>query len=454
MEKTCEFCGVPRPVVYCQADAAFLCLSCDAKVHSANALSGRHSRDLVCDSCREGPAFVRCLDHSMLLCRGCESRLHEAFSRHKKLMLKSFTGCPSAKHFAALWGFNFAQQARARSESCVSSTACGGESDEPEMGSSNQQLKTLNNDQQEENSSLIMQQILDLKKLQLTEDDNQSSPTLSSSGKLDAGLDRQLKELEDLQSFNNPSQELKSECFLSPMSQLDHLSCSSSVGGDSCCQHRGSLDSSQFWSQNLQDLGVCEDLGRLDDFDMPDVDVSFRNFDDLFTSDVDVTRPLLEDHDFMWSDIEKDASIDESGNIHTKTTQDVSASSISIDKNMKSKNEAYLSDYISYQLSRTTEDSPHLIRSPCSASFSPSRLSVESSGSDFLDIAYSANFTQAEGGEGSTKISKERKKARLDEKQSQLAKRKTKADTRKRIKGRVVNVRGYGCDTVKVTKSY
>lgn len=107
MEKTCEFCGAPGAVVYCQADAALLCLSCDAKVHSANALFSRHSRTLICDSCKGKPAHVRCLDHLMLLCQQCDLRLHKSFSNHKKLMISSFTGCPSAKHFAALWGFHF-----------------------------------------------------------------------------------------------------------------------------------------------------------------------------------------------------------------------------------------------------------------------------------------------------------------------------------------------------------
>ena len=106
MERTCEFCGAPQPVVYCQADAALLCLSCDSKVHSANALFSRHSRTLLCDSCKQNPSFIRCLDHSMLLCQHCDSRLHNTSTAHKKLMIGSFTGCPSAKHFATIWGFD------------------------------------------------------------------------------------------------------------------------------------------------------------------------------------------------------------------------------------------------------------------------------------------------------------------------------------------------------------
>lgn len=105
MEKICEFCTAFRPVVYCKADAAHLCLSCDAKVHSANALSNRHLRTLLCDACRYRPSCVRCLDHQMFLCRSCDRSLHGLSSQHRKRAVSSYMGCPSAKDFAALWGF-------------------------------------------------------------------------------------------------------------------------------------------------------------------------------------------------------------------------------------------------------------------------------------------------------------------------------------------------------------
>ncbi|MFS7897196.1 putative transcription factor interactor and regulator Znf-B family [Helianthus anomalus] len=37
-------------MVYCKSDEAYLCLSCDQNIHSANALSKCHSRTLVCDN--------------------------------------------------------------------------------------------------------------------------------------------------------------------------------------------------------------------------------------------------------------------------------------------------------------------------------------------------------------------------------------------------------------------
>lgn len=92
--------------MYCKADAAHLCLSCDAKVHSANTLSNRHPRTIVCEMCRNRPAFVQCFQHQMFICRVCDSAQHDLSSQHQRKVICSFVGCPSAKDFAALWGFD------------------------------------------------------------------------------------------------------------------------------------------------------------------------------------------------------------------------------------------------------------------------------------------------------------------------------------------------------------
>lgn len=108
MEKRCEFCSALYPIVYCKADAAHLCLSCDLKVHSANALSYRHPRTLVCESCRYNPAQFRCFDHGMFMCQSCDVSHHVSF-QHRKTVISCFVGCPSAKDLAALWGFEFSK---------------------------------------------------------------------------------------------------------------------------------------------------------------------------------------------------------------------------------------------------------------------------------------------------------------------------------------------------------
>ncbi|XP_059649668.1 putative zinc finger protein At1g68190 isoform X3 [Cornus florida] len=293
MEKCCEFCMALRPVIYCKADAAHLCLCCDAKVHSANALSNRHSRTLVCESCSYRPACVRCSDHKMFICRGCDQSLHEDPSRHQKRVISSYIGCPSAKDLASLWGFDlneldsnalpslfvFEDQVNVNCDiprqslpqvrgfalaSKVNSTAsifCA----ESEVGSSNQNSK-------QQNTRLILQQIIDLKRLQLTEDSNptlirgQAQTNISSSEydksqnierNLDQHLQHSLGHGADLLQMDSPHQELNVEPFPLPFSQLEHLIYPSAVGN--------SLNEDIFWQckspvQNGQDTSVTSSV--------------------------------------------------------------------------------------------------------------------------------------------------------------------------------------------------
>lgn len=66
---------------------------------------------------------------------------------------------------------------------------------------------------------------------------------------------------------------------------------------------------------------MCKELGCLgDDFNIPDVDVTFRNFEDLLTGNPDLTQALFEDSDPMSLDIEK-ASMNKFENSRIETTQ-------------------------------------------------------------------------------------------------------------------------------------
>ena len=106
MEVACDLCGEVQATVYCRADSARLCLSCDRHVHDANALSQRHSRTLICHGCNVGPAGVRCTSCRTCFCQTCDDHTHSssmAASQHKRHVLESFTGCPSATELAALW---------------------------------------------------------------------------------------------------------------------------------------------------------------------------------------------------------------------------------------------------------------------------------------------------------------------------------------------------------------
>lgn len=47
---SCELCD-SEASIYCQADDAFLCGKCDARVHAANFLAQRHIRCFLCTDC-------------------------------------------------------------------------------------------------------------------------------------------------------------------------------------------------------------------------------------------------------------------------------------------------------------------------------------------------------------------------------------------------------------------
>ncbi|XP_011079175.1 zinc finger protein CONSTANS-LIKE 12 [Sesamum indicum] len=100
-EPQCEFCGVARAVVYCKPDEARLCLQCDGCVHSANALSRRHLRSLICDKCVSQAATVRCLDEKLSLCEACDSCCFGL--EHRRLKLSFYSGCPTPAEFSKIW---------------------------------------------------------------------------------------------------------------------------------------------------------------------------------------------------------------------------------------------------------------------------------------------------------------------------------------------------------------
>ncbi|KAF3445301.1 hypothetical protein FNV43_RR14996 [Rhamnella rubrinervis] len=104
----CDFCGDQRSMVYCRSDAACLCLSCDRNVHSANALSRRHSRTLLCERCNSQPASVRCTEEKVSLCQNCDWMGHgnsTSASSHKRQTINCYSGCPSASELSSIWSF-------------------------------------------------------------------------------------------------------------------------------------------------------------------------------------------------------------------------------------------------------------------------------------------------------------------------------------------------------------
>ncbi|RZR89447.1 hypothetical protein BHM03_00017201 [Ensete ventricosum] len=109
----CDHCGeAGTAVLYCRADAARLCLACDADVHAANALAQRHTRGPICDSCAAAPAVALCAADGLALCAACDDDTHGAFgpSSHPRTAIESFSGSLSAIELAAAWGFDLASK--------------------------------------------------------------------------------------------------------------------------------------------------------------------------------------------------------------------------------------------------------------------------------------------------------------------------------------------------------
>ncbi|KAL2609603.1 hypothetical protein R1flu_028176 [Riccia fluitans] len=97
MPKPCDACQSSSAVVYCKADAAFLCAGCDSKVHGANKLAQRHERVWVCEVCEVAPAVVTCKADAAALCVSCDTDIHSAnplARRHERTPVTPFYKCP------------------------------------------------------------------------------------------------------------------------------------------------------------------------------------------------------------------------------------------------------------------------------------------------------------------------------------------------------------------------
>ncbi|KAG8389434.1 hypothetical protein BUALT_Bualt02G0229100 [Buddleja alternifolia] len=92
----CDFCDESKAVLYCRADSAKLCLSCDREVHSTNQLFKKHNRSLLCDSCNSSPSSIFCCTESAVLCQNCDWETHKNYgSVHNRRPIEGFNGCPS-----------------------------------------------------------------------------------------------------------------------------------------------------------------------------------------------------------------------------------------------------------------------------------------------------------------------------------------------------------------------
>lgn len=110
-QRLCDYCDDKTAVLYCRADSAKLCLSCDREVHSTNQLFSKHSRSQLCDGCDASPASIFCETEHSVLCSNCDWENHSRGSLslspvHNRRPIESFTGCPSVSELLTMVGFD------------------------------------------------------------------------------------------------------------------------------------------------------------------------------------------------------------------------------------------------------------------------------------------------------------------------------------------------------------
>ncbi|XP_010531479.1 PREDICTED: B-box zinc finger protein 19-like [Tarenaya hassleriana] len=96
MRILCDACESTAAILFCAADEAALCHSCDEKVHMCNKLASRHVRVGLadpsdaprCDICENAPAFFYCEIDGSSLCLQCDMVVHVGGKRtHGRFLL-------------------------------------------------------------------------------------------------------------------------------------------------------------------------------------------------------------------------------------------------------------------------------------------------------------------------------------------------------------------------------
>lgn len=92
--KHCDTCKSAKAAVFCRADVAFLCFSCDSRIHRTDTkFPIRHERVWLCDVCEQAPASITCKADAATLCVSCDADIHSAnnlASRHDRVPIEPF----------------------------------------------------------------------------------------------------------------------------------------------------------------------------------------------------------------------------------------------------------------------------------------------------------------------------------------------------------------------------
>ncbi|XP_044503606.1 zinc finger protein CONSTANS-LIKE 9-like isoform X2 [Mangifera indica] len=413
----CDFCGDQRSIVYCRSDAACLCLSCDRNVHSANALSKRHSRTLLCERCNSQPALVRCAEERVSFCQNCDWLGHgtsTSDSTHKRQTINCYSGCPSASELSSIWSFVLDFPS-------VSQSAC-----EQELG-----LMSI--------TDSSMKNIWGNNEDAITQ--NASGGGVESNNMRDADKSSVWVGSSSLPGFTSSAQNLEQAPESANNASLPKLYCPGTNGPP-----------------------FCEDNDLYEDFNMDEMDLNLENYEELFGVTLNHSEELLENGgiDSLFGTKEMSAADSncqgavaaEGSSVGlVNTMQPTCSNAASADSMMSTKTEPIIC---------FTAKQAH-------SSLSFSGLTGDSNAGDYQDCDASSmllmgeppwctpcpetSFTSASRSEAVMRY-KEKKKARKFDKRVRYASRKARADVRKRVKGRFVKAGdAYDYDPLSQTRS-
>ncbi|KAG9148999.1 hypothetical protein Leryth_010602 [Lithospermum erythrorhizon] len=113
MKIQCDVCNKDEATMFCVADEAALCTSCDHRVHHANKLAGKHHRfsliqpsnedTPLCDICQEKRALLFCQQDRAILCKDCDESIHKAnqhTQKHNRFLLTGIKLSPSSSLYS------------------------------------------------------------------------------------------------------------------------------------------------------------------------------------------------------------------------------------------------------------------------------------------------------------------------------------------------------------------
>ncbi|KAF3623924.1 Zinc finger protein CONSTANS-LIKE 9 [Capsicum annuum] len=414
MGYTCEFCGEQRSIVYCRSDAACLCLSCDRNVHSANALSQRHSRTLVCERCNSQPAIFRCVEERVSLCQNCDWMAHASSSTgstHRRQALSCYTGCPSAAELSTIWSF-LLEDPSVGDSTCEQGMGSMSITDCRPGDSKHSQVKDKSQDM-----SSALDEVNDLHNLV------KSAPLVGSSM---PNLDNDLPNVEPPVGSTN-------------------------------------LTWSKVSNSGTKGSNLFDDDPFHDDFNMDEVDLSIENYEELFGVSLDNRDHLFKNEDIDDLFGTKDMSVAES------SFQGVNAVEGSAVGRVNAVQPACSNAASAESMMSCKTEPPTLCFARKQSSFSFSNLTGESSAGDYQDSGASSMVRIGEppwcppcpvSSMPSTRSDAvlryiAKKKTRQFDKRVRYVSRKARADVRRRVKGRFVKAGdAYDYDPLSQSRSY